>query len=192
MSYTFSRRDFLKYSALTAVAVAGAGLLTGCEIQDPNNPVIKKLGYGTTLGTTGGLLKSVDTEGTTGVFTFTVKNNSDAPLPMDPNESFVVKVLDKDGNSKWSNYFNLSIEAVPGADGKVPDILPQLPVRTVGEYKVHVPDYAGHAPNPEDTLHPELRMTPSVQASSSNSPIFTFQPAPLVRAFLTLLLGSLL
>lgn len=169
MSYTFSRRDFLKYSALTAVAVAGAGLLTGCEIQDPNNPVIKKLGYGTTLGTTGGLLKSVDTEGTTGVFTFTVKNNSDAPLPMDPNESFVVKVLDKDGNSKWSNYFNLSIEPVPGADGKVPDILPQLPVRTVGEYKVHVPDYARFAPNSEDTLEftyiplpaksPELRMT---------------------------------
>lgn len=169
MSYTFSRRDFLKYSAMTAVAVAGAGLLTGCEIQDPNNPVIKKLGYGTTLGTTGGLLKSVDTEGTTGVFTFTVKNNSDAPLLMDPKESFVVKVLDKDGNSKWSNYFDLSIEAVQGADGKVPDILPELPVRTVGEYKVHVPDYAGHAPNPEDTLEfifiprpanqPELRIT---------------------------------
>lgn len=169
MSYTFSRRDFLKYSALTAVAVAGAGLLTGCEIQDPNNPVIKKLGYGTTLGTTGGLLKSVDTEGTTGVFTFTVKNNSDAPLPMDPNESFVVKVLDKDGNSKWSNYFNLSIEAVRGEDGKAPDILPELPPRTVGEYKVHVPDYAGYAPGPEDTLEftyiplpaksPELRMT---------------------------------
>lgn len=169
MSYTFSRRDFLKYSALTAVAVAGAGLLTGCEIQDPNNPVIKKLGYGTTLGTTGGLLKSVDTEGTTGVFTFTVKNNSDAPLLMDPKESFVVKVLDKDGNSKWSNNFNLSIEAVQGADGKVPDILPELPARTVGEYKVHVPDYARHAPNLEETLEftfiprpaksPELRIT---------------------------------
>lgn len=170
MSYTFSRRDFLKYSAMTAVAVAGAGLLTGCEIQDPNNPVIKKLGYGTTLGTTGGLLKSVDTEGTDGVFTFTVKNNSDAPLYMaTPDERFVVKVLDKDGNRKWNNLFNLSIEAVPGADGKVPDILPELPVRTVGEYKVHVPDYAGHAPNPEDTLEftfiprpaksPELRIT---------------------------------
>lgn len=169
MSYTFSRRDFLKYSAMTAVAVAGAGLLTGCEIQDPNNPVIKKLGYGTTLGTTGGLLKSVDTEDTTGVFTFTVKNNSDAPLLMDPKESFVVKVLDKDGNSKWSNYFNLSIEAVQGADGKVPDILPELPARTVGEYKVHVPDYAEHAPNLEETLEftfiprpaksPELRIT---------------------------------
>lgn len=171
MSYTFSRRDFLKYSAMTAVAVAGAGLLTGCEIQDPNNPVIKKLGYGTTLGTTGGLLKSVDVDkdGTTGVFTFTVKNNSDAPLRMTPNDIFTVKVLDATGKTKWSNYFNLSIKAVLGEDGKAPDILPELPPRTVGEYKVHVPDYAGHAPNPEDTLEfiyipnpaksPELRIT---------------------------------
>lgn len=170
MSYTFSRRDFLKYSALTAVAVAGAGLLTGCEIQDPNNPVIKKLGYGTTLGTTGGLLKSVDTEGTDGVFTFTVKNNSDAPLRMTPPiELFTVEVLDAKGNRKWNNKFNLTIEAVRGEDGKVPEILPELPPRTVGEYKVHVPDYAGYAPGPEDTLEftytpnpaksPELRIT---------------------------------
>ena len=170
MSYTFSRRDFLKYSAMTAVAVAGAGLLTGCEIQDPNNPVIKKLGYGTTLGTTGGLLKSVDTEGTDGVFTFTVKNSSDAPLcMMTPIELFTVEVLDAKGNRKWNNKFNLTIEAVRGEDGKVPEILPELPPRTVGEYKVHVPDYAGYAPGPEDTLEftyipnpaksPELRMT---------------------------------
>lgn len=170
MSYTFSRRDFLKYSALTAVAVAGAGLLTGCEIQDPNNPVIKKLGYGTTLGTTGGLLKSVDTEGNDGVFTFTVKNNSDAPLRMTtPIELFTVEVLDAKGNRKWNNYFNLTIEAVPGEDGNAPDILPELPARTVGEYKVRVPLYASSAPGPEDTLEftytpnpaksPELRMT---------------------------------
>ena len=169
MSYTFSRRDFLKYSAMTAVAVAGAGLLTGCEIQDPNNPVIKKLGYGTTLGTTGGLLKSVDTEGTDGVFTFTVKNNSDAPLPMTPNDIFTVKVLDAKGNRKWNNNFNLTIEAVPREDGKVPEILPELPPRTAGEYKVRVPLYASSAPGPEDTLaftyipnpakSPELRMT---------------------------------
>ncbi len=170
MSYTFSRRDFLKYSALTAVAVAGAGLLTGCEIQDPNNPVIKKLGYGTTLGTTGGLLKSVDTEGTDGVFTFTVKNSSDAPLRMTPPiELFTVEVLDVKGNRKWNNNFNLTIEAVPGEDGNAPDILPELPARTVGEYKVRVPFYASSAPGPEDTLEftytpnpaksPELRMT---------------------------------
>lgn len=170
MSYTFSRRDFLKYSALTAVAVAGAGLLTGCEIQDPNNPVIKKLGYGTTLGTTGGLLKSVNTEGTDGVFTFTVKNSSDAPLRMTPPiELFTVEVLDAKGNRKWNNNFNLTIEAVLGEDGKVPEILPELPPRTVGEYKVRVPLYASSAPGPEDTLEftfiprpanqPELRIT---------------------------------
>lgn len=170
MSYTFSRRDFLKYSAMTAVAVAGAGLLTGCEIQDPNNPVIKKLGYGTTLGTTGGLLKSVNTEGTDGVFTFTVKNSSDAPLRMTPPiELFTVEVLDAKGNRKWNNNFSLTIEAVLGEDGKVPEILPQLPPRTVGEYKVRVPLYASFAPGPEDTLEftytpnpaksPELRMT---------------------------------
>lgn len=170
MSYTFSRRDFLKYSAMTAVAVAGAGLLTGCEIQDPNNPVVKKLGYGTTLGTTGGLLKSVDTEGTDGVFTFTVKNSSDAPLRMmTPNELFTVEVLDAKGNRKWNNYFNLSIAAVPGKDGNVPDILPELPARTVGEYKVRVPFYASSAPTSEETLEftfiplpaksPELRIT---------------------------------
>ena len=169
MSYSFSRRDFLKYSAMTAVAVAGAGLLTGCELQDPNNPVIKKLGYGTTLGTTGGLLKSVDTEGTDGVFTFTLKNNSDAPLLMTPNDIVTVKVLDAKGNRKWNNYFNLTIEAVPGEDGNAPDFLPELPARTVGEYKVRVPFYASSAPGPEDTLEftytpnpaksPELRMT---------------------------------
>ena len=170
MSLAFSRRSFLKYTALTAVAVAGAGLLTGCEIQDPNNPVIKKLGYGTTLGTTGGLLKSVNTEGTDGVFTFTVKNSSDAPLrKAPPIELFTVEVLDAKGNRKWNNNFNLTIEAVLGEDGKVPEILPELPPRTVGEYKVRVPLYASSAPGPEDTLEftytpnpaksPELRMT---------------------------------
>ena len=46
MSYTFSRRAFLKYSAATAVAVAGASLLGGCEYQDPQNPVSKKLQIG--------------------------------------------------------------------------------------------------------------------------------------------------
>ena len=163
MSYTFSRRDFLKYSALTAVAVVGAGLLTGCEIQDPNNPVIKKLGYGTTLGTTGGLLKSVNTEGTDGVFTFTVKNSSDAPLRMTPPiELFTVEVLDAKGNRKWNNNFNLTIEAVLGEDGKVPEILPELPPRTVSTRSVclstHLPLPALRTPwsSPTPLTRPSL------------------------------------
>ena len=39
MSYTFSRRDFMKYTALTAVAIAGSSMLTGCS--NPNRPVGK-------------------------------------------------------------------------------------------------------------------------------------------------------
>ena len=39
MSYTFSRRDFMKYTALTAVAIAGSGMLTGC--YTPNSPIGK-------------------------------------------------------------------------------------------------------------------------------------------------------
>lgn len=42
MSYTFSRRAFLKYSAATAVAVAGASLLGGCEYQDPKTRSAKR------------------------------------------------------------------------------------------------------------------------------------------------------
>ena len=43
MSYTFSRRDFMKYTALTAVAIAGSGMLTGCSlslihISEPTRP----------------------------------------------------------------------------------------------------------------------------------------------------------
>lgn len=38
MSYTFSRRDFMKYSAVAAVAVAGSGMFTGCGFSNPNRP----------------------------------------------------------------------------------------------------------------------------------------------------------
>ena len=38
MSYTFSRRDFMKYSAVAAVAVAGSSMFTGCSASNPNRP----------------------------------------------------------------------------------------------------------------------------------------------------------
>lgn len=44
MSYTFSRRDFMKYSAVAAVAVAGSSMFTGCSTSNPNRP------YGTYKG----------------------------------------------------------------------------------------------------------------------------------------------
>lgn len=61
MSYTFSRRDFMKYSAVAAVAVAGSSMFTGCGlISTPNRPTAvytatedSKLTFG---GKSGGVL----------------------------------------------------------------------------------------------------------------------------------------
>lgn len=42
MSYTFSRRDFMKYTAVAAVAVAGSSMFTGCSFgSNPNRPTGK-------------------------------------------------------------------------------------------------------------------------------------------------------
>ena len=56
MSYTFSRRDFMKYSALTAVAVAGSSMFTGCSSGNPNQPSGKPGQTLTFGGSTGGFL----------------------------------------------------------------------------------------------------------------------------------------
>ena len=37
MSLAFSRRSFLKYSAVAAVAVAGASIFSGCDQTDTKN-----------------------------------------------------------------------------------------------------------------------------------------------------------
>ena len=58
MSYIFSRRDFMKYTALTAVAVASAGMFTGCG-GNPNQPsaVFNNADASVTFGgTSGGFL----------------------------------------------------------------------------------------------------------------------------------------
>ena len=63
MSYTFSRRDFMKYTALTAVAVASAGMFTGCS-GNPNQPtaVFNNADASVTFGGTSGgfLAKAID------------------------------------------------------------------------------------------------------------------------------------
>ena len=94
MSYTFSRRAFLKYSAATAVAVAGASLLGGCEYQDPKNPVSKELPSAITsdLQVIAGL-RSMKIEG--GVCTLEVDIESARANPI-PLESWRFSVAVKD------------------------------------------------------------------------------------------------
>lgn len=85
MSYTFSRRAFLKYSAATAVAVAGASLLGGCEYQDPQNPVSKKLPSAITseLQVIAGL-KTMKIAGGTCTLEVDIESARATPIPLDP------------------------------------------------------------------------------------------------------------
>lgn len=97
MSYTFSRRAFLKYSAATAVAVAGASLLGGCEYQDPQNPVCKTLpgAIKSDLNVIAGL-KSMKIEKGTCTLEVDIESARANPIPLDPYR-FSVAVKDVKG-----------------------------------------------------------------------------------------------
>ena len=103
MSYTFSRRAFFKYSAAAAVAVAGASLLGGCNGQDSNNPVSKKLGGKLTNMQVTASLDAFDLS--TGDFQFSVESARVNPIVLSP-ERFSVSVLDADGKATGVYYMS--------------------------------------------------------------------------------------
>ena len=113
MSYTFSRREFLKYSAATAVAMAGAGLLGGCEYQDPNNPVSKKIGtyLDSALQLRAGL-RDMKIENGTCTLTVDIQSARENPFKLYPS-CFSVSVIgvDVDAESKSKTvqrYFSMN------------------------------------------------------------------------------------
>lgn len=81
MTREFSRRSFLKYTALTAVVVAGSSLLTGCGSYSAMQKDV---------GTTNTVLKVVtkleqveyDAANTTTIFKLTVTNGPGSMLPL--------------------------------------------------------------------------------------------------------------
>ena len=113
MSYTFSRREFLKYSAATAVAMAGAGLLGGCEYQDPNNPVSKKVGtyLDSALQLRAGL-RDMKIDHSTCTLTVDIQSARENPFKLYPS-CFSVSVsgvdVDAEGNTKTvQRYFSMN------------------------------------------------------------------------------------
>lgn len=115
MSYTFSRRAFLKYSAATAVAVVGAGLLNGCEYQDPQNPVCKTLPGAITskLQVRAGL-RSMKIEGGICTLMVDIESARQNPIPLDPYR-FSVAVKDVKGEPV---YFSDNWDGVRILDAK--------------------------------------------------------------------------
>lgn len=125
MSYTFSRRAFLKYSAATAVAVAGASLLGGCEYQDPKNPVCKTLpgAIKSDLQVIAGL-KSMKIENGTCTLEVDIESARANPIRL-VTDCFSIAVKDSEGKSR---YFSLNNGGVQILDAKDPLIQQKKPI----------------------------------------------------------------
>ena len=124
MSFAFSRRSFLKYTAVAAVAVAGASLFTGCKIDtsDSYNALRTTPGELTVLQVTAAMGTYVeasksytapDVKGTTIVFPFKITNGRANPIYVNPN-NFKATVLDAEGKViakyKYTASHGLSLE----------------------------------------------------------------------------------
>ena len=106
MSYTFSRRDFMKYSAVAAVAVAGSSMFTGCSlISNPNRPTGKTgdtLKPGSKICNATLTAPTYTTGGTTGSFTCHFKIYTQVSLQIS-SAHFQVQVTDTDGKVSYFN-----------------------------------------------------------------------------------------
>lgn len=120
MSYTFSRRAFLKYSAATAVAVAGASLLGGCEYKDPKNPVCKELpGMITSDMQVVAGLRSMKIEND-GICTLEmdIESARTNPIPLDPYR-FSLAVKDAEGTQRYLSMNNGGMQVLDAENSRI-------------------------------------------------------------------------
>ena len=107
MSFAFSRRSCLKYTAVAAVAVAGASLFTGCKIDtsDSYNALRTTPGELTVLQVTAAMgtydeasksYTAPDVTRMTIAFPFKITNGRANPIYVNPN-NFKATVLDAEG-----------------------------------------------------------------------------------------------
>ena len=110
MSYTCSRRAFLKYSATTAAAMAGASLLGGCEYQDPKNPVCKTLpgAVKSDLQVIAGL-KSMKIEKGTCTLEVEIESARANPIRL-VTDCFSIAVKDSEGKSRYFSMNNGGVQ----------------------------------------------------------------------------------
>lgn len=110
MSFEFSRRNFMKYTAVAAVALAGASLFTGCKNSGDSYNLLKEgAGELTVLQVTAAMGKYDDkskkytapaiTDATTTIeFPMKITNNRTNPIYVTPN-NFKVVVTSSDGKT---------------------------------------------------------------------------------------------
>lgn len=116
MSFEFSRRNFMKYTAVAAVALAGASLFTGCKNSgDSYNLMCNGAGKLTVLQVTAEMGEYVekdkkytapDITGTTIKFPMKITNNRTNPIYVNPT-NFKAVVYDKENKViKKCNYYS--------------------------------------------------------------------------------------
>lgn len=111
MAQSFSRRTFLKYTAATAVAVAGTSLLGGCA--NGEDLVTSNVGDALTILKVQTTLKSAvyDADAQTATFTLEVSNGRFNALQIDRN-NFAVKASD----GSYYAYKNSSLSVINSSD----------------------------------------------------------------------------
>lgn len=117
MSFEFSRRNFMKYTAVAAVALAGASLFTGCKNSGDSYNLLKEgAGELTVLQVTAAMGKyddkskkytAPDITGTTIKFPMKITNNRTNPIYVTP-DNFKVVVTSSDG--KTVKKYSVTIE----------------------------------------------------------------------------------
>ena len=119
MSYTFSRRAFLKYSAATAVAVAGASLLGGCEFQDPKNPVSKELpsAIASDLQVIAGL-NTMKIENGTCTLEVDIESARANPIRL-VTDCFSIAVKDSEGKSRYFSLNNGGVQILDAENSRI-------------------------------------------------------------------------
>lgn len=119
MSYTFSRRAFLKYSAATAVAVAGASLLGGCEYQDRQNPVCKTLPGAITsdLQVIAGL-RSMKIENGTCTLEVDIESARANPIRL-TTDCFSIAVKDSEDNQRYFSLKNGGVQILDAENSRI-------------------------------------------------------------------------
>lgn len=99
MSTVFSRRSFLKYTAVAAVAVAGTSLLGGCSGSGAETAIQTTYPSDNVVLKVKSTLKTLEYDPTDGHATFTIHivNGRKNPIVVSPNR-FAVKAYDKNNN----------------------------------------------------------------------------------------------
>ena len=99
MSTVFSRRSFLKYTAVAAVAVAGTSLLGGCSGSGAETAIQTTYPSDNVVLKVKSTLETLEYDLTDGHATFTIHivNGRKNPIVVSPNR-FAVKAYDKNNN----------------------------------------------------------------------------------------------